>query len=122
MLGVRLTALRKDLCTLRLSIVSLLDLDVDIICVLTFFFLNSATGNNATIATTMRDYFISFFVHHDPNVETFSAVLHPYWNQYNADGTFQVLDVNYTMIGMSSDDDASPQCDFLHGQGGAVRN
>jgi len=70
----------------------------------------------------MRDYFISFFVHFDPNAATYSNVPHPYWNQYYGGGTFQVLDVNYTMIGDVVDADASPQCDFLHGQGLAVRN
>jgi len=81
-----------------------------------------ATGNNATIATIMRDCFISFFVHFDPNAATYSNVTHPYWTQYNVGGTFQNLDVNYTMIGMNADEDASAQCDFLHGQGVAVRN
>jgi len=70
----------------------------------------------------MKDYFISFFVHQDPNAQNFSSIAKPYWNQYNSGETYNVLDVNYTMIGMNEDQDASTGCDFLHGQGYAVRN
>jgi len=73
------------------------------------------SGNNATIGAIMRDYFVSFFVHQDPNKQSFSDVAKPYWDPYNAGGTFNVLQVNYTMIGVDPDADASPQCDFMQG-------
>lgn len=35
---------------------------------------------------------------------------------------FSILDITYTTIGVERDIDASPQCDFFHGQSYVVRN
>ncbi len=73
----------------------------------------------------MKDYYISFTKHMDPNAEQFiNNPKPPTWPTYvnNMSDAFQVMDVNYTMMGAIPDMDASPLCDFWHGQSYVVRN
>ncbi|KAI9663984.1 MAG: hypothetical protein M1821_007475 [Bathelium mastoideum] len=85
-------------------------------------------ANNATLALLMRDYFASFATSLDPNAVSYSGTPKPTWPLYltsgsnGTSGTFNRLSVNYTMIGTTEDFDASPQCDFFHGQSYVVRN
>lgn len=91
-------------------------------------FLYGLTSNNATLAAIMKDWFISFAVALDPNAHSYSGVKKPFWPDYNAGAygnvtsSFRAMDVNYTMMGVKPDPDASPRCDFFHGQSYAVRN
>lgn len=83
------------------------------------------TGNNETLGNIMRDYYVSFAVASDPNAKTYTAdVAHPYWPTYmnEQDRNSSVLDVTYSSIRVDRDSDASPQCDFFHGQSYVVRN
>jgi len=81
-------------------------------------------ANNATLAAIMKDYFVSFATNLDPNAVSFSGTPKPYWPQYQAMNvtSFQVMDVNYTMMGVVPDPDASARCDFFHAQSYVVRN
>jgi carboxylesterase type B len=81
-----------------------------------------ADSNNRTLGLLLRDYFISFAVEGDPNAVSYSGTVKPEWPLYFSDGGFNVLDVNYTMIGAIPDYDAGPRCDFFHGQSYIVRN
>ena len=85
----------------------------------------STVINNATLGYIIKDYFLSFATNLDPNARSFSGTSKPFWPQYTAgvsNVTFAVMDVNYTMMGVTEDFDASPQCDFFHGQSYVVRN
>ena len=88
------------------------------------FSTNPSAINNATLGYILKDWFLSFTIHLDPNVESFTQASKPYWPQYQSPGTsnFTIMDVNYTMIGIEQDYDVSPQCDFFHGQSYIVRN
>ena len=89
------------------------------------FSTNTSAINNLTLGYIMKDWFLSFAINLDPNVQTFSNVTgKPYWPQYQTPGTanFTIMDVNYTMVGIERDYDASPQCDFFHSQSYVVRN
>ncbi|KAK5764617.1 hypothetical protein LTS12_005117 [Elasticomyces elasticus] len=85
---------------------------------------NSSTINNATLALTMKDWYLSFALHQDPNAQSFSNASKPYWPQYNPPGSmnFTVMDVNYTMVGAVEDFWASGGCDFFRSQSSVVRN
>lgn len=85
----------------------------------------STTANNATLAAWMKDWFVSFALAEDPNAISFLGnASKPFWPTYlKADYTgFQVMDVNYTMVGVTEDFDASARCDFFHAQSYFVRN
>lgn len=87
------------------------------------FSTNSSQINNATLGYIMKDWFLSFTIHLDPNVQSFTNVSKPNWSQYQqGDDVFNVMSVNYTQIGVVPDADASAQCDFFHGQSYVVRN
>jgi len=72
----------------------------------------------------MKDWYLGFVINLDPNSISNSGTSKPYWPQYQTPGVmnFTVMDVNYTMIGINPDPDASAQCDFFHGQSYVVRN
>lgn len=82
----------------------------------------------------MKDYFISFTAHLDPNAQSYSNVSKPHWPLYNprlgvgevdgeSGGTeFAVMDVNYTMMGVVPDRDVKARCDFFHASSYTVRN
>lgn len=85
--------------------------------------------NNVTIASAMKDWFISFVTDLDPNAQSYGNVSKPFWPMYNPQmGTngsvpeFAIMDVNYTMMGIISDIDAKPRCDFFHASSYTVRN
>ena len=80
--------------------------------------------SNTTLATILRDYYVSFAVALDPNAKTYSNISRPYWPTYMNDksGPFSVLDITQTTIGVERDSDASPRCDFFHAQSYVVRN
>ncbi|KZT55338.1 alpha/beta-hydrolase [Calocera cornea HHB12733] len=82
---------------------------------------NGTQGANNTIGAYMKDWFISFTTHLDPNAVSYSGLQKPFWPTYN-NGSAQTMVVNYTQIGVVHDYDDSPQCDFFHGQSYVVRN
>ena len=81
---------------------------------------------NSTLALIMKDWYLSFAIHLNPNTVAYSNAKKPYWPSYQAAGVqnLTVMDVNYTMIGRVDDRyfDATVQCDFFHGQSYVVRN
>jgi len=100
----------------------------------TVFLAANETGwpaaNNHTLAAIMSSYWISFAVTQDPNPLRVAGA--PFWPSYITGGNgtaangesvgFSVLDVNYTMIGVVPDPDASDKCDFFGSRGWQVRN
>jgi hypothetical protein len=97
--------------------------------------------NNSTLAAYMKDWFISFVTHLDPNAQSFStpeiSATKPFWPKYNGGGSgdgsgsggdgegefeFNIMDVNYTQVGVVPDFDVSDKCDFWFGRGEVVRN
>ena len=80
--------------------------------------------NNETLATYICGYYLSFVVYQDPSAHSFSSFQPPQWPQYHPVGSddFKVLDVNYTMIGVRNDPDASSRCYFLQAQGYTIEN
>jgi carboxylesterase type B len=91
----------------------------------TSFIQSTTTASNATLATIMKEYFLSFATELDPNAASFSGVGRPYWPQYQTPACayrFAVLEVNDTTIGTRPDPDASARCDFFHAESDVVRN
>jgi hypothetical protein len=84
----------------------------------------AGTSNNATLASMLRSYYISFATSLDPNAIHYTDETLPYWPLYQSDsnGDFNVLNVTYGGVGAAPDNDASPQCDFFHSQSYIVRN
>ena len=89
--------------------------------------------NNSTLASYMKDWFISFVTDLDPNARSFSPESEgkPFWPLYNprlgtagdGDGAeFAIMDVNYTQVGVIPDFDVSDKCDFWFGRSWVVRN
>lgn len=70
----------------------------------------------------MKDWFVSFTTHLDPNAVSYSGLTKPNWPTYNDGDGHRAMNVNYTEIGVVHDFDDSPQCDFFHGQSYVVRN
>lgn len=110
----------------------------DAACELFLFFKNASSiifpdrptdVNNVTLASVMKDWFISFVTDLDPNAHSYSNVSKPEWPMYNPEmGTsdvvpeFAIMDVNYTMMGVIPDIDVKPRCDFFHASSYTVRN
>ena len=88
------------------------------------FSMNDTEIGNTTIGDIMKDWFLSFTLHLDPNVQSFTSASKPYWPQYVIPGSnnFTIMDVNYTQIGIEQDFDAKPGCDFFHAESYEVRN
>lgn len=82
------------------------------------------TGDNSTIGNIMKDYYVSFVTHLDPNAFSYSGTPKPAWPSYqSADGgNFEVMYVNYTMMAATQDFDAGPRCDFWHSESYIARN
>lgn len=80
--------------------------------------------DNFTLANIMKDWYLGFVTNLDPNSVSNSGTSKPQWPQYQPAGAadFTVMYVNYTMLGETPDPDASPRCDFFHGQSYVVRN
>lgn len=72
----------------------------------------STPGANTTLANILKDWWVSFAIHGDPNAESWSNATKPTWPTY-ASG--EVMSVNFTEIGAVQDAyyDATKQCDFF---------
>lgn len=87
-------------------------------------------ANNATLATIMSSYWISFALTADPNPRRASVA--PFWPSYvsGGDGTaaegesvgFTVQNITYTTILPTDDPDARVQCEFFSAKGFTIRN
>ncbi|KFY80344.1 hypothetical protein V499_00797 [Pseudogymnoascus sp. VKM F-103] len=66
---------------------------------------------NATLAAFLRDYFVSFTLHLDPNQFSYWT-LPPKWPKYTLDHK-DILQVEPTSMSGKSDEDDSPQCAFF---------
>ncbi|KAJ4865659.1 carboxylesterase family domain-containing protein [Trichoderma breve] len=77
---------------------------------------------DSSVATAVKDYFLSFIIRGDPN--TFPSVSHQtrtHWPQYGQKN-YAILNVSDTNIAAQRDPDASERCDFWHSQSAIVRN
>lgn len=77
---------------------------------------------DTSVATAVKDYFLSFIVGLDPN--TLPSVSHQtrtHWPQYGQKN-YDILNVQDASITAQRDPDASDRCDFLHSQSSIVRN
>ncbi|KAK4503862.1 hypothetical protein PRZ48_004777 [Zasmidium cellare] len=85
---------------------------------------NVGDSNNATPASIMRNYYISFATFLNPNSVKFTSVGHPIWPVYQTPDIagFRALSVTHTTVEPSDDPDVRPQCDFFHSQSYVVRN
>ncbi|KAF2720716.1 alpha/beta-hydrolase [Polychaeton citri CBS 116435] len=96
---------------------------------LEFFFIPDSNISNTTLGNIMKDYFTSFIVNLDPNLESYSGVPRPYWPQYNpygpanqTDVNWAVMNINATMMSVVRDSDVNGRCDFFQGQGHVLRS
>ncbi|KAL1957344.1 hypothetical protein VTO42DRAFT_6133 [Malbranchea cinnamomea] len=64
---------------------------------------------NATLATYMRDYFVSFALHEDPNKYAFGQQTPPHWPRFTESGS-EVIRVEFEGTDVSVDPEKSPQC------------
>lgn len=95
-----------------------------------FLFSPDQYSGNATIAGSMKDWFLSFIIDMDPNSHNFSGLKKPHFPTFGSSisedaGTvsyFSTMLVNVTSIGVTHDPDTSDRCDFFHGQSYVVRN
>ena len=88
-----------------------------------FLFGPDASINNFTIAGIMKDWYLGFTLNLDPNSVSNSGISKPHWPEYQGgEYGFSIMDVNYTMIGVTPDQDANARCDFMHSQSYVVRN
>jgi hypothetical protein len=69
----------------------------------------------------LKDYYLSFAIHLDPNVKSWSNVPKPVWPDYKAG---EVMSFNYTEIGAVSDIyyDNTARCRFFEEQDDIVQN
>ncbi|KAF3057560.1 Cholinesterase [Trichoderma lentiforme] len=77
---------------------------------------------DSSVATAVKDYFLSFIIRGDPN--TFPSVSHQtrtHWPQYGQK-SYTILNVSDTSVAAQRDPDASDRCDFWHSQSAIVRN
>ncbi|KFG80558.1 carboxylesterase [Metarhizium anisopliae] len=84
----------------------------------------NGTSNNATLASIIRSYYISFATQLDPNAVSYTDSNHPHWPTYQTGGNanLTVLSITDSGIEAGEDPDNSAQCDFFHGQSYVVRN
>lgn len=79
--------------------------------------------NNMTLANILKDWYLGFVLNLDPNSVANSGTAKPDWPKYDAGPYgFSIMDINYTMMGVTPDFDANPRCDFFHGQSYITRN
>jgi len=76
---------------------------------------------NLTIADSLKDYFLSFAIHLDPNVESWSNVSKPMWPDYKVG---EAMRFTYTEIGAVSDlyYDNNERCRFFEANSEVVQN
>ncbi|KAK3069600.1 hypothetical protein LTR53_011947, partial [Teratosphaeriaceae sp. CCFEE 6253] len=85
-------------------------------------FLHSVNqSNNLTLARAMKDWYLSFAIHQNPNKQSWTSVKKPNWPAYNVQD-YKVMDITYTTMGAKRDSWASTGCDFFKGQSSVVRN
>lgn len=82
---------------------------------------------NETLGMWMKDWYISFAAHLDPNMQSWSNSTYsstkPFWPTYISRGTYgQVMDINYTQAGVLKDLDIGPRCDWWFQQTNVVWN
>ncbi|KAI0467815.1 Alpha/Beta hydrolase protein [Xylaria cf. heliscus] len=81
----------------------------------------SGPGANITIANVVKDFYLSFAIHLNPNAESWSNVLKPVWPDYKSG---KVMSINYTEIGAVSDVyyDNTDRCRFFQDNDEIIQN
>ncbi|KAJ4295596.1 hypothetical protein N0V90_007609 [Kalmusia sp. IMI 367209] len=81
----------------------------------------STPGANATIADSLKDFYLSFALHLDPNAQSWSNVSKPVWPDYKSG---DVMSFNYTEMGAVSDVyyDNTERCKFWQDNSEVVQN
>ncbi|KAH7015865.1 Alpha/Beta hydrolase protein [Ilyonectria destructans] len=67
---------------------------------------------NATLATLLRNYFISFTIHQDPNALTVNDISAPSWPKYDSE-TPEIMYLSDSGVRVRDDPDVSQRCQFL---------
>lgn len=83
----------------------------------------SEPGANVTLANILRDWYISFIVHNDPNEQIWSGGgARPTWPDYRPSG--EVMSVNFTELGAVDDRyyDDTQRCNFFWEHEATVQN
>ncbi|KAL5371690.1 hypothetical protein DPSP01_014070 [Paraphaeosphaeria sporulosa] len=82
----------------------------------------SEPGANVTLANILRDWYVSFIVHSDPNKQSWSGVSKNDWPDYDVSG--QVMSVNFTELGAVDDTfyDDTQRCNFFWEKEETVQN
>jgi hypothetical protein len=81
----------------------------------------STLGANITIADALKDFYLSFAIHLDPNAESWSNVSKPAWPDYKSG---EVMSFNYTEMGAVSDVyyDNTERCRFFNNNSQIIQN
>ena len=82
----------------------------------------SEPGANTTLANVLRDWWVSFVIHNNPNAQSWSGVTKPFWPGYAE--SKEVMSVNFTEIGTVDDGyyDDTDRCNFFWENGENVQN
>jgi hypothetical protein len=82
--------------------------------------------DNGTISTYLKDSYISFAIHQDPNtysVERGAAGgQNVMWPRYSLADPKKVLEINASSIAVITDPDVNKRCNFWHAQSNVTRN
>lgn len=82
----------------------------------------SSPGANVTLANVLRDWWVSFVIHNDPNAQSWSGAVKPFWPSYAGSG--EVMSINFTEVGAVDDGyfDDTNRCNFFWEHGEQVQN
>lgn len=82
----------------------------------------SEPGANVRLANVLRDWYVSFIVHNDPNAQSWSGAARPKWPEYDLAG--EVMSVNFTELGAVDDwyYDDTERCRFFWENQETVQN
>ncbi|KAF2156464.1 alpha/beta-hydrolase [Myriangium duriaei CBS 260.36] len=84
---------------------------------------NTQKVENAALGEAMKDWFLAFVIHGDPNARGFTRAERPYWPRYRSPGLdHAVMNVQDRKFVVQEDADVSPQCRFFHEHSAVVRN
>lgn len=85
----------------------------------------SSLADNVTVSQIMKDWYVSFALHQDPNKESFSGriPLNPPWPPYGSSAALRsVVEVNVADIGVGADPDMNVRCSFWQSVSDITRN
>ena len=79
--------------------------------------------DNASLALIMKDWFLSFAVHMDPNARSWSGESKPAWPKYFTNGVGErVVAVDFADIKPQVDPDLGERCTYFWGKSDVIQN